>query len=217
MSDELPIFPATAPAVFSDAAATKALLGPVLDRLTAVVDFGDEVAERPTPCAAYDAAQLRDHALAWLQFFAAALTDPEGSAERLDPTTWTVAGDARSPSAIVNAAKADIAAAVDSGVAGRLVTMSEARMPGDAVLGMALGEYIIHGWDLGRATGAAWSADDDACDASREFLVGMVAPEYRGADSGFFGDEVVVDASASALHRLLGFAGRDPGWNPPTD
>ena len=67
---------------------------------------------------------------------------------------------------------------------------------------------------LARATGVAWSADDEACEAGRAFLLGMVAPEYRGKDSGFFDDEVAVDDTASALDRLLGFAGRNPSWTP---
>ncbi len=212
MSDELPIFPATAPAVFSDGAATKALFDPVLDQLAGVVGFDAGAASLPTPCASYDTTQLRDHVLGWLQFFAAALNDPEGMANRIDPTTWTLANDGRDPEAIVRAAQADITRAIDANASGRLVTMSQARMPGDAVLAMALGEYIVHGWDLARSTGADWSAAADACEAGREFLVGMVAPEYRGKDSGFFDDEVEVSADASALDRLLGFAGRDPSW-----
>lgn len=214
MSDELPIFPATAPDIFSDAAATNAMFEPVLDRLADVVGFDADAAQAPTPCDSYDAAQLRDHVLGWLQFFATALNDPEGETTRLDPATWTLSADGPAPADIVQAAKADIAAAVDRGVAGWLVVMSQARMPGDAVLAMALGEYIVHGWDLARATGVAWSADDEACEAGRAFLLGMVAPEYRGKDSGFFDDEVAVDDTASALDRLLGFAGRNPTWTP---
>ena len=212
MSDELPTFPATAPAVFSDGPATKALFDPVLDRLAGVVEFASDAVSAPTPCEAYDATQLRDHVLGWLQFFAAALNDPEGDRARIDPMTWTLAEDGGDPAAIVRAAKVDIAAAIDDGVAGRLVTMSQARMTGDAVLAMALGEYIVHGWDLSRSTGADWSADAAACEAGREFLLGTVAPEYRGKDSGFFDDEVEVGPDASALDRLLAFAGRDPDW-----
>ncbi len=214
MSDELPIFPATAPPIFTDAAATNAMFEPVLDRLADVVGFDADAASAATPCESYDAVQLRDHVLGWLQYFAAALNDPGGESNRLDPAMWTLAADGREPVNIVRAAKADIAAAVDRGVSARMIVMSQARMSGDAVLAMALGEYIIHGWDLARATGAAWSADDAACEAGREFLLGMVAPEYRGKNSGFFDDEIAVDEAASALDRLLGFAGRNPSWTP---
>jgi uncharacterized protein (TIGR03086 family) len=88
-------------------------------------------------------------------------------------------------------------------------------MRGDAVVAMALGEYIVHGWDLATATRRTWSVADDAANAALAFLETTVAPEFRGPDSGFFDDEISVAADASALDRLLGFAGRDPAWTPP--
>lgn len=39
------------------------------------------------------------------------------------------------------------------------------------------------------------------------------APEFRGPESGFFDNQVAVADDAPALHRLLGFAGRDPAWD----
>jgi uncharacterized protein (TIGR03086 family) len=85
-------------------------------------------------------------------------------------------------------------------------------MSGDAVLGMALGEYIIHAWDLATATGQPYAVPESAVVPAHEFLKGMVAPEYRGPDSGFFDAEVAVPDNAPPLGKLLGFAGRDPQW-----
>ncbi len=85
-------------------------------------------------------------------------------------------------------------------------------MAGDAVLGMALGEYIVHAWDLATATGQPYDAPVTAVRPAHEFLEGMVAPEYRGPDSGFFDAEVPVPDDASPLDQLLGFVGRDPQW-----
>ena len=87
-------------------------------------------------------------------------------------------------------------------------------MAGDGVLAMALGEYIIHAWDLASATGQTYAAPEAAVGPAHEFLRGMVAPEYRGPDSNFFDDEVPVGDDAAPLDRLLGFAGRDPQWSP---
>lgn len=215
MSDELPLFPTAAPEVFSDAAATTALFEPVLAALAdTVVVTADDLA-RPTPCDGYTVGELRQHVLAWLQFFAAALNDPDGASPRIDVESWTL-GD-NDPAAIVNRAARDIAAAVQRGVADRTVVMSAARMAGDGVLAMALGEYLIHGWDLAKASGRAWPPATSQCGAAAAgpalaFLEGMVTPEYRGPDSGFFDAEVDVAADASAFDRLLGFAGRDPAW-----
>ncbi|MEZ5376093.1 MAG: TIGR03086 family metal-binding protein [Acidimicrobiales bacterium] len=212
-TNEPPIFPTNAPEVFCDSDATPTLFDEVLSRLADVVDVDDTQLGLPTPCAGFDVAALRTHVLGWLQFFAAALSDPTGDADRPDPEAFALP-PGTTGSDIVGKALADIKAAIAADVAGRLVTMSSSRMAGDGVLGMALGEYIVHAWDLARATGAPYAAPDSAVLPAHEFLQGMVAPEYRGPDSGFFDDEVEVAADASPLDRLLGFAGRDPHWQP---
>jgi uncharacterized protein (TIGR03086 family) len=212
---ELPVFPTTAPAVFCDPDATRALFGDVLGRLAEVVDLDDDQLSLPTPCAQYDAGQLRSHVLGWLGFFAAALCDPAATSPRPDPEGLElVVGDPAS--ALVRRNLEQIQQAIADDAAGQMVTMMSSRMAGDGVLGMALGEYIVHGWDLARATGRPYSAPDAAVAPAHEFLLGMVAPEYRGPDTGFFDVEVEVPAGAPALDRLLGFAGRDPAWVRPT-
>lgn len=209
----LPVFPAAAPDSLTDPATAIALLEPVLDQLAAAVVVPDDLLDRPTPCRRFTVGELRNHVLGWLQFFAAALDDPAGETERLDPDAWQLA-DADEPAALVDRAARTITAAVDKGVGAHLVTMSQARMRGDAVVAMALGEYIVHGWDLSVSTGRAWSVVDDAAEQARLFLQGVVAPEYRGEEHGFFADEVPVADDAPALDRLLGFAGRNPAWRP---
>lgn len=206
---ELPLFPTTAPAVFSDADATIALFDPVLTALAAIVEVSDDRLDDPTPCRAYTVGELRNHVLGWLTFFAAALNDPGGATDRPVPDTWEPAVG-EEPAGVVERASAAIISAVESGVADDIVVMSQARMAGRGVLAMALGEYIVHGWDLATATGRPWLVDSEAADAARTFLEGTVAPEYRGEDSGFFGDEVTAPDDASPLERLLCFAGRDP-------
>ena len=211
--DELPLFPAPAPAVFSDAAATKALFAPVLARLADIVEVPDAALAGQTPCDGFDVSELRRHTLAWLQFMAAALNDPAGATDRLDPETWQL-GPGEEPGDIVRGVAADLNAAIDAGAAAEVVAMSEARMPGAAVLGMMLGEYIVHGWDIATATGRTWDADAAAASPAREFLEGIVAPEHRGPESGFFGVEQVAPDGATEFERLLCFAGRDPQWRP---
>ncbi len=210
---ELPIFPTTAPEIFRQPDAVAPLFREVLDRLAVVVDVDDDRLDGPTPCADFTVAQLRDHVLGWLQFFAAALADPAAVEARPDPADLAL-DDGRTGRDVVAGASAGIAAAIDGGVAEELVVMSAARMAGDGVLAMALGEYIVHAWDLARATGRPYVAPDAAIGPAHDFLRGMVAPEYRGADSGFFDEEVAVAHDASPLDALLGFAGRDPRWAP---
>lgn len=211
---ELPLFPTSAPPIFADPAATRSLFEPVLAALADVVAVGDAPLDGPTPCAGFDLGSLQRHVLAWLQFFAAAVNDPDGATNRPDPETWELA-PGQDPAAMVHRAAADLGAAIDAGVAHRTVVMSQARMAGDGVLAMALGEYAVHGWDLAVATGRPWSVADDAADAALGFLATTVTPEFRGPDSGFFDAEVPAPAKAGAFERLLCFAGRRPDWQPP--
>ncbi len=213
---EIPYFPATAPATFADPGATVALFRPVLEALAGVVDVPAASLGAPTPCASYTVADLRDHVLGWLQHFATAVTDPDRVAPRDDPDAYRAADDPRPLPDVVLGAGEAIERATLAGVAGRRVVMSQSAMDGDAVLAMALGEYLVHGWDLARATGRDWPVPEQACRAALEFFGGMITPEYRSADGGggFFGPEVEVRHDAPALDRLLGFAGRDPQWSP---
>lgn len=207
-NDELPIFPAKAPDSMADPAAALALLQPVLSALAEVVDPTEEQLTLPTPCEDFDVAALRAHALGWLQFFAAALGDPAGETERPDPSSWTL-GDA-SGAEVVAQASANIAAAVQDGAWDAHVVMSQARMSGDAVVAMALGEYLVHGWDLATATGRPWPDFTVEAVPALEFLQATVQPEYRGPGSGFFDHEVSAPDDAGPLVRLLCFAGRHP-------
>ncbi len=211
-SEPLPVFPTTAPAIFQDQEATKALFRSVLADLAVVVEVDEAQLGSPTPCAGFTVSELRRHILAWLQFFAAALNDPKGESDRLDPETWSLAPDQRA-TAIVAQASTDIETAIDAGVASELVVMSQAQMSGDGVLAMALGEYLVHGWDLAVATGRSWSAAGEAAEPALEFLHSMVAPEFRGPDSGFFDAEVVAAADATSFEKLLCFGGRQPNWS----
>ena len=212
-TDALPVFPTEAPPVFGDPEAIRALFRPVLTQLASIVELPDGQLDGPTPCQAYTVAELRRHTLAWLQFFAAALNDPEGTGDRPDPETWDLSPQ-QAPGEVVAHAAADIERAVDAGAAGSLVVMAQARMEGAGVLAMALGEYQVHGWDLAVATGQRWEGDDAAAEPALAFLQTTVAPEYRGPDSGMFGDEVEPPDGASAFVRLLCFTGRNPAWAP---
>ncbi|MGI8754503.1 MAG: TIGR03086 family metal-binding protein [Acidimicrobiales bacterium] len=212
-STELPVFPTSAPDVFDDRDVAPDLFSEVLDRLAAVIDVDDDQLDLPTPCAGFTVAELRAHTLGWLEFFSAALSDPADATARPDPDVFVLA-DGTPASDIVRRALVNIRQAIATNDSDQLVTMSSSRMAADGVLGMALGEYIIHAWDLAAATGHTYSAPASVVAPAHAFLEGMVAPEFRGPDSGFFDAEVAVSDDASPLDKLLGFAGRDPQWAP---
>ncbi|WP_164983812.1 TIGR03086 family metal-binding protein [Cellulomonas endophytica] len=213
-TDDIPYFPATAPAALADAATARGLIRPVLDDLALLVAaVGPEDLGRPTPCHDWDVATLHDHVLGWVDFFGAAFADPARRGERPDPVAFRAAQDPRDPADVVRAAADRLDAALEGGVLDGQVVVSQSRMDGPAAFGMVLGEYVVHGWDLATALGRPWAPPPASAEQAHAFFGGMIAPEYRGGPDGFFGAEVPVPDDASALDRLLGFAGRDPHWS----
>jgi uncharacterized protein (TIGR03086 family) len=212
-ADEPPYFPAPALAEFADARTAASYLEPVLDQLADVVArTTPDTLAGPTPCRRYDVATLRDHVLGWVQFFAAAFADPRRTSQRPDPDAYRAADDDRDLADVVHRSAGTILDAVRAGVLDGQVVLMQSRMDGPAAFGMVLGEYLVHGWDLAVAVGAPWTPPEQACETALEFFRGVVVPEYRGEEGGFFGEEVHVAPDAPALDRLLGFAGRRPDW-----
>jgi uncharacterized protein (TIGR03086 family) len=215
-SDTLPpYFPATVPSSLEDPHRTADLLEPVLADLSDVVSrVGADDLQRPTPCTRMDVEALRDHVVGWVQFFAAALADPQRSGPRPDADGYRGADDEGDPADRVReAGSALLRAAREDGTVEQVV-LAASRMDRPALLAMILGEYVLHGWDLARALDVRWEPSSEACEASLAFFRGMIAPEYRVGESAYFGPEVSVPDDAPALERLLGFAGRDPAWCP---
>ena len=166
----------------------------------------------PTPCSAWDVEQLRNHVVGWLTVFAAGFADPHGQAPRADIEGFAVSDDAAGE---VRGAADTLDRALRHGAAERPLRLGEQGMPGELALGMVLWEYVVHGWDLARATGQAWSPPTAAVEASLAFAPGMLTEEYQGEGEGKpFAPRVPVAADAPPLDRLLGLSGRDPNWQP---
>ncbi len=191
---------------------TTALLAAVLEDLAGVVGgITPGQLAGPTPCTAFDVAQLRDHVVGWLETFAAGFADPAGQAPRASLDGYQPPAD---PAAAVQAAAATLTRALREGAAARPLRLGSSAMPGELALGMILWEYQVHGWDLARATGQDWSPPAAAAEESLNFAPAMLTPDYQGEGKPF-GPPVPVPDSAPALDRLLGLSGRDPGWRPP--
>lgn len=190
---------------------TTDLLAAVLADLAVVVGgIAPGQSHDPTPCTEYDVAQLTDHVVGWLTAFAAGFADPDGRAPRASLDGYTAPPD---PAAAVRTAAAGLVAAVRGGAGARPLRLGEAAMPGEIALGMILWEYQVHGWDLARATGQAWSPPAAAAEESLAFAPAMLTEDYQG-EGRAFGKPVPVPDTAPPLDRLLGLSGRDPGWHP---
>jgi uncharacterized protein (TIGR03086 family) len=82
-------------------------------------------------------------------------------------------------------------------------------MPGDIAGAVALGEVVIHGWDIARSTGQDYEVDEDVAQAVFDQVASFAAD---GPVEGLFGPAVPVPENAPVFERALGLSGRDPGW-----
>ncbi|MEU7824172.1 TIGR03086 family metal-binding protein [Catellatospora sp. NPDC049133] len=85
-------------------------------------------------------------------------------------------------------------------------------LPQPAVGRMALLDLTLHPWDLAVATGRPYAPSPAAVEELL-VMVGEMGPTAR--EWKVFGEPVPTAADADPFTRLLGQAGRDPGWRRP--
>jgi uncharacterized protein (TIGR03086 family) len=188
---------------------TAALIPPAAETFAATVRrIDDDQIHAPTPCPDYDVAGLVGHLLHYGPSLVGAGTrepaPPPGEAPTIDPATWRDE---------LLAHTERLAAAWSSPEAweGTTRMVGPDEMPAGMVGGIAFAELVIHGWDLARATGQEPTWPDAVIDQAHRQMVGMAE---MGRQMGAFGPEVPVPEDAPTLDRMLGLAGRDPGWTP---
>jgi uncharacterized protein (TIGR03086 family) len=174
----------------------------------------DDQLGAPTPCPDYTVGDLADHLVGLTLAFSLSARkqplpgggQPSADASAL-PADWR--DQATTHLADLEAGWADPAAYDGMTQAGPV------ELPGAVAAQVALNEVVVHGWDLAVATGQDYDPDPTAVETCLEFVSSFEPPEGGAADDGgLFGPPVPVPDDAPALHRLLGLAGRDPGWAP---
>lgn len=160
-----------------------------------------------TPCAGWDMRALVNHLLRWGPVLAgAARKEPVPPGAEADRTGGDWRGELRAQLEATAAAWSDPAAWEGSTRMG-----GPMELPADLVGGMVLGELVLHGWDLGRATGVDPSWDGSV---SLRVYEELVRTADMGRGMGVYAAEVPVPAGAPPLTRALGLSGRDPSWKP---
>ncbi|MFE9395875.1 TIGR03086 family metal-binding protein [Streptomyces flavidovirens] len=170
----------------------------------------DDRLSGPTPCEKYAV----HHLLAHLVGLTAAFRD--AAKKELGPTTGTDPGAAlpvldddwrtRLPRQLD-----ELAAAWSDPDAWQGTTQAGGVTLTGAVAGrVALNEIVVHGWDLARSTGQAYTVDAASLQSSYELL--EPTDDTAGGD-GIFGTPVEVPEDAPLLDRVVGRAGRDPDWS----
>lgn len=193
---------------------------PVLDLFPAADSLGALIATvpdaglgRPTPCSGYTVADLLDHIAGLTVAFGGAAVKatgesasmgPSGSGENLDPD-WRSSLPARLESLA--------AAWAEPGAWTGMTRVGGQDLPGAVAGVIALGELIVHGWDLARATDLPFAADVEGVGP----LLELAQQTFGGSDAPrgtAFGPAVPVAEDAPAFDRVLGLLGRDPEWSP---
>ncbi|CAL2062243.1 TIGR03086 family protein [Streptomyces sp. TR1341] len=172
----------------------------------------DEQLAAPTPCPEYAVRELLGH----LHGLSVAFRD--AARKDLGPTTDTSPGAAlpilapgwraELPEALDELADAWRDPAAWTG----MTRAGGVDLPGAVGGAVVADELVVHGWDLARALGHAYTPDPAALDAARSFL--LAAAQDPGRGGGIFGPVVPTPEDASPLDRALGLSGRDPEWRP---
>jgi uncharacterized protein (TIGR03086 family) len=80
---------------------------------------------------------------------------------------------------------------------------------------VALDEVVLHGWDLAAATGQPYSVEPAQLEAVYGFVRSSAGQNPAGTP-GLFGPPILVPDDAPLLDRVVGLAGRQPGWRSAT-
>jgi uncharacterized protein (TIGR03086 family) len=147
-----------------------------------------------TPCDQWDVRELLDHMIDTQNFFAARARGEEPAFPGKTPPS--LIGD-------------DPVAAYDKA---RQEAVRAHQEPGalekaGPLLGIALCDQLVHGWDLATATGQDATMPDDLAAAAFAVLDGQLTDERRGSA---FKAAVAVPDNASLQDRLLAYTGRQP-------
>jgi uncharacterized protein (TIGR03086 family) len=155
----------------------------------------------PTPCTELDVREVLNHLVSGNLLFAALVRGeplPDRRADHLG----------RDPLAAFQRAGRQLRQAFAApGVLESVYTAPFGTGPGTVLLHVRIVELLVHGWDLGRATGQQADFPGDVAEralaATRQQLTSR--PEGPGAP---FAAEVPVADDAPAVDRLAGFLGR---------
>jgi uncharacterized protein (TIGR03086 family) len=172
---------------------------------------GQDALQAPTPCGDWDLRTLLNHTILWTSYSAERRAHGESVAEDLMTKDFTADPGFRE----------DYARQIDRAVQawsdpqaweGDRSVMGNATPAAD-VGAMLIMETVLHGWDVAKATGQEYRADD-AVAAALEDIVQAQAEMFRKYQG--FADAIETPGDATAFDRALSLSGRDPNWKQPS-
>jgi uncharacterized protein (TIGR03086 family) len=181
------------------------LVAPAASPMRAVLrGITDDQLAAPTPCAEFDVRALLAHLLTWgptLVGSAYGRSVPPAAGPALSAEGWRDGLERHLDAVVAGWSRPEAWQGTT-----RMVTLE---LPAATVGGMVVGELVVHGWDLARATDQ-WPVWPEAVLGALHEEIGRTA--VQGREMHVYGPEVPVSAGAPTLDRLLGLTGRDPQW-----
>ncbi|MFK0245283.1 TIGR03086 family metal-binding protein [Amycolatopsis azurea] len=186
-----------------------ALIAPAAAEFAGILrGIGEAELTARTPCAEYDVRALLNHLLYWGPWLEAA--------GRKAPPPEAATGEAEAGlvgAGWLDAAERQTARLVEifgaPGAWQGMTALGTAELPASFVGDMVLGEFVLHGWDLARATGRTV---DVAPEAAEAVYASAVAMGEQARSMKVYGEEVAVAEGATTFERALGATGRNPAW-----
>lgn len=182
--------------------AALALSEQVVDRVT------PDRLDLPTPCAPWTMRELLGHMVGQhLRFGAAARGEDPEQACPLDKADLGA-----DPAEAFRAAARGVTEAFAAGADETVVLLPELGrpVPLGTLISFHFFDFMVHGWDVAVSVGAPYAPPAEL--SALAYEVGKVIPDAARAPGGAFAAVVRVGPEADELARLLGLAGRDPGW-----
>jgi uncharacterized protein (TIGR03086 family) len=172
----------------------------------------DEALNAPTPCGDWDLRTLLNHTILWTSYSAERRAHGESVAEDLMSKDFAAEPGFRE----------DYARQIDRAVTawsdpqaweGDRNVMGSATPAAD-VGAMLIMEMALHGWDIARATGQEYHADEAMAQAVDETVQAQAElfRKYQG-----FAGAVEAGPAATTFDRALALSGRDPAWEKPDE
>lgn len=163
-----------------------------------------------TPCPEWDVRTVVNHLMFW-SAFRTELAARKQQAPANDPITEHTDFTTRRdwPETFATQLDRAVAAWSEPGATEGDTGLAGGSMPARMIGMMMVGELVVHGWDLARATGQQLDTDPAALAAVHEMTTAM---GEAGRKMGAFGAAVEVGEDAPMLDRVLGLSGRNPLW-----
>lgn len=166
----------------------------------------------PTPCPDWDVRALVNHLMLWSAFRserAAHKQQPPANDPMTEETDFTKEPDW--PETFASQLDKAVAAWSQPGATEGNTGLAGGSMPARMIGMMMVGELVVHGWDLAKATGQPITTDEATLQTVQEMATAM---GDQGRQMGAFGEEVKVADDAPLLDKVLGLSGRNPHWTP---